>query len=215
MKKLFLLFTLSCCFLSFSGKDTTNLPKYSCNPEIEKAVVKNLADLKEISRERLVMYSVQEQIAIIKTFSKEKRTEMWVEKLLDETVNYKGEQRNFILKLAADFTDGKIKNLSNKAKEARLLFGKDATRIFASMYLPNDSKIPSLFLVPLASTSKAVDQNNPYTCTCSRSSDWCGWAYCCTGGCDWGSSTSNFGCGFMGAYRCDGTCASCPPSGPY
>lgn len=188
--------------------------KYSCDREVDNYVNENLAALKSVNTEELSTYSDELQKAAYRSFSPQKKYEVWVEKLkiLSEDNNFTAEEQEHILNLQIQLTP-ELFNPQNTSTFADFIsfYNKWETEAFNKLSWDKTILVfitysLNIYYDDFLATSPLVAPTglNSADCYCSQSSDGCpNGSYCggavCTG-------DTPVGCGVLWLEDCDGVC---------
>ncbi len=195
------------------------LLEFSCNPKVNEFVKSNILLLSQIDLDEFLSMSTLQQRAAYRSYSPEKRLELWTEKLekvlfleswteqealhIEDLINYlnietftKYEEDNLTIVgnevYAINWQDYALRVL--KWDKGRLAF------VISSLYLSETDYNNSLSQV-IASTSRTKDFP-VYDCGCNIGTDFCGSTTCQSSGCNLTSG----GCGWLWMGNCDGEC---------
>lgn len=199
--------------LLFSCSKDENV--YSCDKEVNDYVADNINTLKSVSLGELSTYSNELQKAIYRSFSEQKRYEVWVERLdiLANDDSFNSEEQMHIHNLQNQlntelfsFNNTTAFNLFitffDKWKhDAELNLGWDKSMIL--FITSSFSLYYSDFINDVMVTSYALVSGGE--CNCNMSADGCPGStiICKSSGC-----STIFGCGVLWLQNCDGFCAS-------
>lgn len=173
-----------------------NVPRYSCNDEINQIVIDYYDYFSTISLEEVRDYPIEIQRAISRTWSEDHSNDIWREKLNEDAKRFDGEKKRVILRIANTF-DSPDFVAPTKAELLENFTEKEAYDIFLTLDQPDGSGEP-----PGGNGGNPPNQITvPADCECSTESDWC------FGYCDGINCTAGTGCGFLWQYDCNGMCA--------
>lgn len=211
---LFVLSTITSCH--------DEMLEFSCNPDVNEFVKSNIILLSQINLDEFLAMSIPQQRAAYRSYSPEKRLELWTEKLekilyieswIEQEATHIEDLINYLS--IETFTKYEEENPTKIGNEIFAINWQD----YASNILKWDKRrlvyiISSLFLSEMdyeSSLSQAianinqVDDYPVYDCDCNIGNDFCGSSSgrnCQDTGCN---STSS-GCGWLWMEDCNGEC---------
>jgi len=211
MKKIFIIIIFASLLFSCTKEDF----KYSCDPEVDKYVSENIDVLKSVSLNELSTYNNQLQKAVYRTFSMEKRYQVWLDKLNvlvdDDSFSLEEKQHitNLIDQLSLELFDTPdttvyitfISFYDKWKLEANLKYGWDKSMIIfvtSSLSLYYSDFVTNFIITSTAELEASASDD----CYCSRTAEDCP-VICGGGGCSLVS-----GCGIFWLQDCDGVCIS-------
>lgn len=191
--------------------------RYACDPATQDWVVKNLDHLKNLSRDSILKYSFNRQMAIFRALTPEKKVKLWQEKInivlagnqlsesdkthLRKLINYLQPYHYESDKGRIDFA-GYAKRWEEEAKK----MGWDSAKVFfnTNTWL-TEAEFKALRTKVLEAEKLNPQNNSAVEPSCSCSYD----IYCwpnrlCTG--DGKCCETPDGCGVFGTSSCDGHC---------
>jgi hypothetical protein len=212
MKKL--LFFALLLFLAACHEEDEDL-LYLCDPGINKIVKSAVNEYNQISLSDFLLFDIDFQRAIYRSFSPDKRYDFWLAKL-DSAIlsnNYNEQEkrhiRNLIAELTPDYFDLAEKDstrlkmqldfVSNWTSEARELFHWKTNHVkylLFFLYVTEDQ-----LLSAISKTSDTTVQSLSTTCNCAVEYD------CNDPGCDTSEDcNTQLGCGPLWLTKCTGMC---------
>jgi|GEM_PF-2348683 len=208
MKKLFIFITLTTLFFVSCQKEES----YSCDPEIDEWAKNNVEKFKDFDRTKISTYDIEHQKAILRTFSPEKKKQIWQKKVnYINSLSWTDEERKYIDFFTNSFNNMDYENTKLKEKdkyndeiysvleEAFQKFKWDNTQVFELFFIVGDKGSYKFYLT----SQKNKTLNKGQTCDCRWNLGCPGWD--CIGGSYMCDETQS-GCGVFGGASCRGIC---------
>lgn len=157
-------------------------------------------------RKELVKFPTSDQSIIFKEMTFEDQRTLWYNRLMEESKYHSGVKKQMIIKVAKDQLNPDFNPQGLDVKFIEVFGYKEAQRILTTLYIPKDSQIPTKFYSVEGSTNKVS-----FFCeSCHVNGyNWCTGAATGTGcvfpSCD-PTQFSNYGCGTLFLYSCNGHC---------
>jgi len=205
MKKIIFLVSFFTLFFVSCQKEET----YSCDPTVDEWTKQNLEDIKHFNRFKISTFSLPYQQAIIRTFSPEKKKELWQEKVdYINSLSWTVEERKYIDFFSdsfkkMDYRKSDIKEndkLNDKLylvlEEAIEKFKWDKMHAFELFFIVGDIDSYKFYPNTMKNNTKMKDCECRYDISCGFGNT------CLSNLC----KKTNDGCGVFGGAECTGTC---------
>ena len=192
--------------------------EFSCDPVINEFVLENREELSKLPVTAFGDYELPLQKAVYNSWDAQKKREAWIGKLqhVISSGSFAEPEILHLQKLTGHIhEDYFLESGVREEQESRKRFADEwinyavsklgwseqyiaflVYRLYTEQYQFDDE----LSLLSLLDKNVSTDSET-VSCTCSTSSDYCGYSYCHTGDC---SITS--GCGWLWTEQCNGVC---------
>jgi hypothetical protein len=208
--------------ISFTNIGCENDICYSCDTEIDAWAKNNIESLKLLSRNELVLLTSEKQKAAFRTFTPEKRKQLWTDKLKQiKSLNFSKKELNHLKKIEIFLTQYDFSNELSRQEEIYLKswFEEGQQKFNWNIYFLV-SGFASLDNAVLSKTEFQKEFSKEFTTLSSNLNEFegqedscdCRWDITCQlaglGDCsDGGCEDSAFGCGFMFMQSCTNDCS--------